>query len=192
MSGMYVCTIGLPQTCKPQNSTSTKQNIIICLYCALKGTLSRSSHDCKYSPFVVVSIHQPVDPASWVMASLCVIHKEGLYPSSEDINRLMMMMMTYNTVSYVGPINSPFSTSDIGYNRLSINRPTKRGKEKSPSDGRCQCEKEMDDYLLACQQILEREPHSDTPCRASFLKINDSNDISFSGTPDCHHCCSIA
>jgi hypothetical protein len=25
--------------------------------------------------------------------------------------------------------------------RLSINRPTKRGKEKSPSDGHCQCEK---------------------------------------------------
>jgi hypothetical protein len=25
--------------------------------------------------------------------SLCVIHKERLYPSSEDINRLMMMMM---------------------------------------------------------------------------------------------------
>jgi hypothetical protein len=25
--------------------------------------------------------------------SLCVIHKEGLCPSSDDINRLMMMMM---------------------------------------------------------------------------------------------------
>jgi hypothetical protein len=25
--------------------------------------------------------------------SLCVIHKEGLFPSSEDINRLMMMMI---------------------------------------------------------------------------------------------------
>jgi hypothetical protein len=48
--------------------------------------------------------------------------------------------------------------------RLSINRPTKRGKEKSPSDGHCQCEKEMDDDLLECQQILVREPHSDTPC----------------------------
>jgi hypothetical protein len=28
--------------------------------------------------------------------------------------------------------------------------------------------------------------------RASFLKINDINDISFFGTPDCHHCRSIA
>jgi hypothetical protein len=46
--------------------------------------------------------------------------------------------------------------------RLSINRPTKRGKEKS--DGHCQCEKEVDVHLLACQQILEKEPHSDTPC----------------------------
>jgi hypothetical protein len=37
------------------------------------------------------------------------------------------------------------------YHRLSINRPTKRGKEKSPSDAHCQYEKEMDDQLLACQ-----------------------------------------
>jgi hypothetical protein len=55
------------------------------------------------------------------------------------------------------------STSEL-YHRLSINRPTKRGKEKSPSDGHCQCEKEMDDHLLTCQQILERVSHSDTPC----------------------------
>jgi hypothetical protein len=56
---------------------------------------------------------------------------------------------------------------------------------KTPSDGHCQCEKEIDDHLLACQQILEREPRSDTPCKkqGTFLKIND---ISFYGTPDCH------
>jgi hypothetical protein len=46
--------------------------------------------------------------------------------------------------------------------RLSINRPTKRGKEKSRSDGHCQCEIEREDYLLACQQIFEIEPLSDT------------------------------
>jgi hypothetical protein len=46
---------------------------------------------------------------------------------------------------------------------LSINRPTKRGKEKSLSDGHCQREKEMDEHLLAWQQIPEKEPHSDTP-----------------------------
>jgi hypothetical protein len=28
--------------------------------------------------------------------------------------------------------------------------------------------------------------------RASFLKINEINDISFFEPPDCHHCCSIA
>jgi hypothetical protein len=47
---------------------------------------------------------------------------------------------------------------------LSINRPTKSGTEKSQSDGHCQYEKEMDDYFLACQQILKIEPHSDTLC----------------------------
>jgi hypothetical protein len=47
---------------------------------------------------------------------------------------------------------------------IPINRPTKRGKEKSPSDGHCQCEKEMDDYLLACQPILVKGPRSDTLC----------------------------
>jgi hypothetical protein len=52
----------------------------------------------------------------------------------------------------------------------------------------------MEDHLLACQQILEREPRSDTPYkeRALFLKINDINDILFFGTPDCYHFFSIA
>jgi hypothetical protein len=54
-------------------------------------------------------------------------------------------------------------TKSLGlYHRLSIDRPTKRGKEKSPSDGHCQCEKETDGYLLACQQSFEKEPQSDT------------------------------
>jgi hypothetical protein len=34
---------------------------------------------------------------------------------------------------------------EIGKHKLNINRPTKRAKEKSPSDGHCQCEKEMED-----------------------------------------------
>jgi hypothetical protein len=39
----------------------------------------------------------------------------------------------------------------------------------------------MDDHLLACQQIFEKVPHSDTlaKTRASFLKVNDINDILF-------------
>jgi hypothetical protein len=71
------------------------------------------------------------------------------------------------------------------YHRLSINRPTKRGKEKSPSDGHCQCEKEMDDHLLTSQSFL-KECHEVTRLaneRALFLKINDI-DVSFFGTSD--------
>jgi hypothetical protein len=47
---------------------------------------------------------------------------------------------------------------------------------------------------LACQQSLERESQSDRPAidRASCLKIKGIHDISCFGTPDCHHCCSIA
>jgi hypothetical protein len=41
------------------------------------------------------------------------------------------------------------------------NRPTKRGKEKSSSDGQCQLQKEMDDHLLAL--IFERVQRSDPP-----------------------------
>jgi hypothetical protein len=42
--------------------------------------------------FSVVSTHQPA-LVSYGPFSLCVIHKEGLCPSSGDINRLMMMMI---------------------------------------------------------------------------------------------------
>jgi hypothetical protein len=52
----------------------------------------------------------------------------------------------------------------VAIHRLSINIPTKRGKEKSRSDGHCQREKEMDDHLLACQEIFEIEPLNDTLC----------------------------
>jgi hypothetical protein len=55
-----------------------------------------------------------------------------------------------------------------------------RGKEKSPSDGQCQCPKEMDDHLLVCQHIFEREPHSDQIAakeRAKILNMNNINDI---------------
>jgi hypothetical protein len=78
--------------------------------------------------------------------------------------------------------------------RLSFKTPTTRRKEKSPSDGHCQCEIEMDDHLLACQLFLE-ESHIVTYLakeRTSFLTINYINDISFFGTFDCHYCCSIA
>jgi hypothetical protein len=93
-----------------------------------------------------------------------------------------------NTITY------RFTIKPISRNhRLSINTPT-RGKEKSPSDGHCQCEKEKDNHLLVCQQFL-KESHAVTRLaneRASFLKINDINDISFFGTSYCQHRCSIA
>jgi hypothetical protein len=57
---------------------------------------------------------------------------------------------------------------------ISINRATKRGKEKSPSEGHSQCEKEMDEHFLAYQQFLKKS-HEVTRVvneRASFLKIN--------------------
>jgi hypothetical protein len=65
---------------------------------------------------------------------------------------------TYTLLSQSITFNTPPEISfrircklNDGFNlRLSINRPTKRGKENSPSDGHCQCEKEMDDHLLAC------------------------------------------
>jgi hypothetical protein len=55
----------------------------------------------------------------------------------------------------------------------SINRPTKREKEKSPSGRHYQYEKEMGDHLLVYQQFL-KESHIVTYLaneRASFLKI---------------------
>jgi hypothetical protein len=64
--------------------------------------------------------------------------------------------------------------------RLNMIIPTKRGKEKSPSNGHCQCQKEMDNHLLASQLFLT-EPHGPL-CglaneRASFLNMNDIIDI---------------
>jgi hypothetical protein len=43
--------------------------------------------------FAVVSTHQPALGArAWGLFSLCAVHKAGLCPSSEDINRLMMII----------------------------------------------------------------------------------------------------
>jgi hypothetical protein len=70
----------------------------------------------------------------------------------------------YGTISNSEQIPYVCVKSVSNMHRLSNNRPTKRGKEKSPSDGHCQCQKEIDNHLLACQQILEIEPHSYMPC----------------------------
>jgi hypothetical protein len=75
------------------------------------------------------------------------------------------------------------NTADVTGHKVTyhINRSTKRGKEKSPFDIHCHCQKEMDDHLLARQQFLT-ESHIVTRIAnkcASFLKTNDINDISF-------------
>jgi hypothetical protein len=72
-----------------------------------------------------------------------------------------------------------FIKNVIGYShRLGINRPTKSGKEKSPSDGHCQCQKEIDDQLLACHQFLtESHIESLVNQRATFLNMNNIIDI---------------
>jgi hypothetical protein len=72
--------------------------------------------------------------------------------------------------------------------RATINVPTKRGKEKSPSDGHCQCEKELDDHILATQQFL-KESHvvnrlimseiNDESHIVNRLILSEINDISF-------------
>jgi hypothetical protein len=72
--------------------------------------------------------------------------------------------------------------------RLSIIRPTKHGKERSLSDGHCQCQKEMDEHLLACQQFLT-ESHIVTRLgyeQVSLYNMNNINDIYFFGTSDCY------
>jgi hypothetical protein len=57
-----------------------------------------------------------------------------------------MLIILLQLITFIGQSKSIML--NLYYNhRLSINRPTKRGKEKSPSDGHCQCEKEMDDHL---------------------------------------------
>jgi hypothetical protein len=48
--------------------------------------------------------------------------------------------------------------------RLSINRLTKPEKEKSPSDGHCQCEKEMDEFITGVSTIFEKELRSEPTC----------------------------
>jgi hypothetical protein len=45
------------------------------------------------SSSVLGKVREAVGPAVFaVVSTLCVIHKEGLCPSSGDINRLMMIM----------------------------------------------------------------------------------------------------
>jgi hypothetical protein len=65
---------------------------------ALEGSLSRWSwlHLQSLAP---TSPHR-ARMVSYGPFSLCVIHKEGLCPSSGDINRLMMILLIQNMLRY--------------------------------------------------------------------------------------------
>jgi hypothetical protein len=71
-----------------------------------------------------------------------------------SVRRQIYNMLSVNRFD-VGVMQSVLATqtSDVvgKDHRVSINRPTKRGKENSRSDGHFQCEKEMEEHLLACQ-----------------------------------------
>jgi hypothetical protein len=105
-----------------------------------------------------------------------------------DINfyRQFLYKIEFKPIRNLGS-DAYFEYTSCYFHRLSINRPTKRGKEKSPSDGHCQCEKEMDDHLLACQYFLKKSYIVTRFAKegGSFLNMNDINDISFFGTCDC-------
>jgi hypothetical protein len=69
----------------------TKKNYYLKLHRVSEGTLRRSSR-------LHLQSLAPTNPhwarmVGYGLFYLCVIHKEGLCPSSGDINRLMMMMM---------------------------------------------------------------------------------------------------
>jgi hypothetical protein len=74
-----------------------------------------------------------------------------------------MSFNIFNAKSINLSINRLNLMSGKSIDLVGINRPTKRGREKSPSDGHCKYEKEIEDHLLSCHQILEIEPRSDTP-----------------------------
>jgi hypothetical protein len=64
------------------------------------------------------------------------------------------------------------------YSPFCSNELTNKAWEREVSIGHCQCQKEFDDHLLACQ--LLKESHIVTRqanVRASFLEINDINDM---------------
>jgi hypothetical protein len=74
------------------------------ILCRAPPCLGRYVKPLVSAAFAVVSTHQPaLSPRGglWLGSfSLCVIHKEGLCPSSGDINRLMMMTQNAHNISF--------------------------------------------------------------------------------------------
>jgi hypothetical protein len=68
------------------------KNYYLGLFRASEGTLSRWFR--LHLQLLAPTILQWARVVGYGPFSLCVIHKEGLCPSSGDINRLMNMMMT--------------------------------------------------------------------------------------------------
>jgi hypothetical protein len=73
----------------------------LCAITKVKQRSQRSSDDQKFiisstilATFAIVTTHHPaIGSRDGYGPFLCVIHKEGLCPSSGNINKLMMMMM---------------------------------------------------------------------------------------------------
>jgi hypothetical protein len=85
--------------------------------------------------------------------SLCVIHNEGLYPSSGDINRLMMMIM--NTRFLVHNINTYHSCFVMTAGWSSGLRPrlqNQRSRVRIPVVGRGFCDEQL--HLLTSHGCL--------------------------------------
>jgi hypothetical protein len=82
-------------------------------------------------PIIIISLL--MSPMLGHRPSLWIIHKENIRAITHHASPVWIGMVWL-----------------VGSHRLSINRPTKRAKEKYPSDEHCQCQKEMDDNLLAC------------------------------------------
>jgi hypothetical protein len=81
---------------------------------------------------------------------LFIIFTYTILPLHYSENHVSLVSTSYILSISLEGINIADITRFYFNHRLSIIRPTKRGKQKSPSNGQCLCQKEVDDYLLAC------------------------------------------
>jgi hypothetical protein len=71
-----------------------------------------------------------------------------------DIRYVKASLAYFSLIDYFYPLVSMEKQIHRRTHRLSMNRPTKRGKEKSPSNGHYQCERDGRPFTGG-QQILE-------------------------------------
>jgi hypothetical protein len=117
------------------NVVSVEQHVFTacrgtCAWCCTGGT--RTSRSCSEA-------HPRRGPTTPVRRTIST-------PSQHPTSLLSVSLHLLFFISLRSTINT--YTHD---HRLSINRPTNRGKDKSSSDGHYQCETEMDDHLLECE-----------------------------------------